>query len=208
MEAVKHNISRDEKNFSVDEKKIWQNCLNKLQNDIPEKDFMIYISPLHAVISVNMIDLLAPNNEILNLVNSNYLANIAQAVRLNWPYENLPPIALRVGSKLEFATKLPIEKKSAPNFHSNLNKTFTFNSFVLGKSNQIARAAAAQVAENPSGNTYNPLFIHGGVGLGKTHLMHAIGNLIHHRDPHAKVLYIHSEGFVSGMVKALQCNKM
>lgn len=86
---------------------------------------------------------------------------------------------------------------------SNLNSTFTFESFVEGKSNQLAHAAARQVAENPGGS-YNPLFIYGGVGLGKTHLMHAVGNALRQSNPNAKILYLHSERFVADMVKALQ----
>ena len=85
----------------------------------------------------------------------------------------------------------------------NVNADFTFDSFVEGKSNQLARAAGMQIGENP-GRVYNPLFIYGGVGLGKTHLMHAIGNLIANRNPQARVVYLHSEGFVAEMVKALQ----
>lgn len=86
---------------------------------------------------------------------------------------------------------------------SNLNSAFTFDSFVEGKSNQLALAAAQQVAENPGGS-YNPLFIYGGVGLGKTHLMHAVGNALRQRKPDAKIVYLHSERFVADMVKALQ----
>jgi chromosomal replication initiator protein len=88
---------------------------------------------------------------------------------------------------------------------SNLNKDFTFDSFVAGKSNQLARAASIQVGENPGG-AYNPLFIYGGVGLGKTHLMHAVGNLIVRNKPSARVVYLHSERFVADMVQALQHN--
>ncbi len=88
---------------------------------------------------------------------------------------------------------------------SNLNHTFTFDSFVEGKSNQLARAAAQQVAENPGGS-YNPLFIYGGVGLGKTHLMHAVGNELLAKNPNARIIYLHSESFVADMVKALQLN--
>lgn len=88
---------------------------------------------------------------------------------------------------------------------SNLNRTFTFTSFVEGKSNQLARAAAISVSEN-AGQAYNPLFLYGGVGLGKTHLMHAVGNDILARNPNAKVVYVHSERFVADMVKALQIN--
>ena len=88
---------------------------------------------------------------------------------------------------------------------SRLNPLFTFASFVEGKSNQLARAAASQVGDNP-GKSYNPLFIYGGVGLGKTHLMHAIGNAMLEADPGARVSYVHSERFVSHMIKALQHN--
>jgi len=88
---------------------------------------------------------------------------------------------------------------------SYLNRTFTFENFVEGKSNQLARAAAWQVADNPK-HGYNPLFLYGGVGLGKTHLMHAVGNHLLKKNPNAKVVYLHSERFVADMVKALQLN--
>ena len=91
------------------------------------------------------------------------------------------------------------------NHRSNVNETFTFGSFVEGKSNQLALAASRQVAENPGGS-YNPLFIYGGVGLGKTHLMHAVGNALRQQKPNAKIIYLHSERFVADMVKALQLN--
>jgi len=91
------------------------------------------------------------------------------------------------------------------NHRSNINQTFTFQSFVEGKSNQLALAASRQVAENPGGS-YNPLFIYGGVGLGKTHLMHAVGNALREQKPNAKIIYLHSERFVADMVKALQLN--
>jgi len=88
---------------------------------------------------------------------------------------------------------------------SFLNPNFTFDTFVEGKSNQLARAASVQIAENPGGS-YNPLFLYGGVGLGKTHLMHSVGNEIVKKNPNAKVVYLHSERFVADMVKALQIN--
>jgi chromosomal replication initiator protein len=94
-----------------------------------------------------------------------------------------------------------------PQIKSNLNPEFVFETFVEGKSNQLARAASVQIGENP-GLVYNPLFIYGGVGLGKTHLMHAIGNSILKNNPSATVLYKHSEGFVAAMVRALQHNKI
>ena len=96
-----------------------------------------------------------------------------------------------------------IRSAAETSLRTNLNNEFTFDSFVEGKSNQLALAAAQQVAENPGGS-YNPLFIYGGVGLGKTHLMHAVGNALRAKKPDAKIVYLHSERFVADMVKALQ----
>ncbi|SHF32026.1 chromosomal replication initiator protein [Microbulbifer donghaiensis] len=98
-----------------------------------------------------------------------------------------------------------VEVEGAIKHGSSLNRNFTFKSFVEGKSNQLGLAAAQQIADNPGG-AYNPLFIYGGVGLGKTHLMHAVGNALLERNPNAKVVYLHSERFVADMVKALQLN--
>ena len=109
------------------------------------------------------------------------------------------PVSTRPAGKREVQVEGGLQHKSF------LNPTFTFETFVEGKSNQLAHAAARQVAEN-AGGSYNPLFIYGGVGLGKTHLMHAVGNYLQSKDPNAKVLYVHSERFVQDMVKALQLN--
>jgi chromosomal replication initiator protein len=98
-----------------------------------------------------------------------------------------------------------VQVEGSVRHQSYLNRAFTFSSFVQGKSNQLALAAAKQVAENP-GSSYNPLFLYGGVGLGKTHLMHAVGAALIERNPNAKVVYLHSERFVADMVKALQLN--
>ncbi len=103
------------------------------------------------------------------------------------------------------ADRRPVQVEGDIKHQSFLNEGFTFETFVEGKSNQLARAASMQVAENPGG-AYNPLFLYGGVGLGKTHLMHAIGNEIVRRNPRAKVAYLRSERFVADMVKALQLN--
>ncbi|UZE96159.1 chromosomal replication initiator protein DnaA [Alkalimarinus alittae] len=101
--------------------------------------------------------------------------------------------------------KRSVEVEGSIKHQSFLNSSFTFDTFVEGKSNQLARAASVQIAENP-GSAYNPLFLYGGVGLGKTHLMHAVGNEIIKKNPKAKVVYLHSERFVADMVKALQLN--
>jgi len=112
--------------------------------------------------------------------------------------ENVHPLASAVQRPAPEVIKVPSHRH-------NLVQGYTFNSFVEGKSNQLALAAARQVAENP-GDSYNPLFLYGGVGLGKTHLMHAVGNALLRRKPDAKVVYLHSERFVADMVKALQLN--
>ena len=107
--------------------------------------------------------------------------------------------------EMEPARQRVVQVEGSVRHQSYLNRAFTFSSFVQGKSNQLALAAAKQVAENP-GSSYNPLFLYGGVGLGKTHLMHAVGAALIERNPNAKVVYLHSERFVADMVKALQLN--
>ena len=115
------------------------------------------------------------------------------------------PRAMSAPAPKAQAERRPVQVEGDIKHQSFLNETFTFDTFVEGKSNQLARAASMQVAENPGG-AYNPLFLYGGVGLGKTHLMHAIGNEIVRRNPRAKVAYLRSERFVADMVKALQLN--
>src|SRR5262249_38690119 len=145
-------------------------------------------------------------------VNENVVGRISELIDAVGS-EPGPEIVLEVGSRAGAVTPTPIGlasqqravKEPPTVLGSRLNPDFTFANFVEGKSNQLARAAASQVAENP-GRAYNPLFIYGGVGLGKTHLMHAVGNVIRTRNPKARVAYVHSERFVGDMVKALQHN--
>ena len=111
----------------------------------------------------------------------------------------------RSGTATPAETRRRVEVEGALNHQHHLVENYTFDTFVEGKSNQLALAAARQVAENP-GDSYNPLFLYGGVGLGKTHLMHAVGNAMKAHNPAAKVVYLHSERFVADMVKALQLN--
>nr|WP_218649526.1 chromosomal replication initiator protein DnaA [Pseudomonas taiwanensis] len=118
--------------------------------------------------------------------------------------DNLDPLASVVPAPA-IRTERSVQVEGALKHTSYLNRTFTFENFVEGKSNQLARAAAWQVADNPK-HGYNPLFLYGGVGLGKTHLMHAVGNHLLKKNPNAKVVYLHSERFVADMVKALQLN--
>jgi len=195
------------------ELKFWQQCLERLQDDLPTKQFNTWIRPLQVEVEEDELILLAPNNFVLDYIQDNFLAKIITILQdigcIN------PKVHLAVGSlkrtveKTEALTKqkkIPARSSQTP-ILNYLNKTFTFENFVEGKANQLARAAALQVAKN-SGKAYNPLFIYGGVGLGKTHLMHAIGNMILEQNPRANVLYLHSERFVADMVKALQRNSI
>lgn len=194
---------------------LWQQCLAKLENELPEQQFNTWIRPLHAVENDNIFQLLAPNRFVLDWVREHYLDNI-QTLLEQLCSGDLPRIDLEVGS-IKPATPVAKRAEQAPGVlvdrrrerreppRGNVNPASTFEAFVEGKSNQLARAASMQVAENP-GDAYNPLFIYGGVGLGKTHLMHAVGNMILQRQPGAQVVYLHSERFVADMVKALQHN--
>ena len=191
---------------------LWQNCLSRLEGELPAQQFNTWIRPLHARIGNDRITLLAPNRFVLDWVKQHFLNRIEEVVtELLGP--NPLPINLEIGTQSAPAQE-PVSpesttKKAAPparkSQSNNLNTSFTFDNFVEGKSNQLAKAASVMVSHNV-GKAYNPLFIYGGVGLGKTHLMHAIGNEIIKQNPSAKVVYLHSERFVSDMVKALQHN--
>ncbi|MCH9637071.1 chromosomal replication initiator protein DnaA [Rickettsiella endosymbiont of Litargus connexus] len=192
---------------------VWQKCLDRLQDHISLQDFNTWIRPLQAEQKEDQLVLWAPNQFVLHCVNERFLVHINQI--LTQLDEAPPEVILRVGSRnnqtsqispivrnnQELKGKSKVVKVSATHINSN----FTFINFVEGKSNQLARAASVQVGENPGG-AYNPLLLYGGVGLGKTHLMHAIGNAILLKNPHAKVLYLHSERFVADMIRALQTN--
>ncbi|PPD42924.1 MAG: chromosomal replication initiator protein DnaA [Methylobacter sp.] len=187
---------------------IWDNCLAKLENEIANADFSTWIRPLQAVESDGHITLLAPNRFVLDWVKQHHFAKIEESIH-EFSNGNLV-LTLEIGSKKSSAppiTKVakPVETKKAN--LTFLNKAFTFENFVEGKSNQLARAASIQVSEN-SGKAYNPLLIYGSSGLGKTHLMHAIGNAVLQKNPSANIVYLHSEKFVQDMVKALQQNSI
>lgn len=187
----------------------WQQCLEQLQDELSIKQFNTWIRPLQSEIKEDELILLAPNNFVLDYIRENFLAKITTILQDIGCRD--PKVCLAVGSLRRTTEKIKTldkqeEKLVRPTkIISYLNKTFNFENFVEGKANQLARAAALQVASN-SGKAYNPLFIYGGVGLGKTHLMHAIGNKILQQNPRANVLYLHSERFVADMVKALQRN--
>ena len=189
--------------------------LRSLEAELPEPQFNTYVRPLQALEKDGSLQIFAPNRYVVDWVRAELLARIeAQLAEI----PDAPKrVALTVGSRPaavatdtatdgERAAALFAQPAQAP-LQSRLNPEFTFANFVEGKSNHFAKAAALQVAENP-GTAYNPLFLYGGVGLGKTHLMHAVGHMIQERQPGARVVYVHSERFVSEMVSALQHNKI
>lgn len=202
---------------------LWKKCLNRLETEIPEQQFNTWIRPLHAESADDHLRLLAPNRFVLDWVKEHYFERIQDAVSSF--VEPVPDIQFEVGSRqperpatvvktrpapargneTRFARAEDRDPQGQPATNHTLNPSFTFSNFVEGKSNQLAKAASVQVGENPGG-AYNPLFIYGGVGLGKTHLMHAVGNLILQSKPGGRVVYLHSERFVADMVKALQHN--
>ena len=194
--------------MSLETTKIWPECRRILKGEIPEKLFNTWILPIQSIEKEDSIQLLAPNNFVLKKVSQDYLSRIKEIVlQTNSSIE----ISFSVGSReVKDETKqnrssLPLKSLAKPKVESRLNPSFTFDAFVEGKSNQLARAAAIQVSEN-IGRSYNPLFIYGGVGLGKTHLMQAVGNSLLSIDPGARISYVHSERFVGDMVRGLQHN--
>jgi len=189
---------------------LWNRCVRDLQSELPEQDFNTWIRPLQAVEEGSVLRLLAPNRFVVDWLKNHYIGRILELVDNQGSGVEL---VVEVGSRHAAptgvsATKVeagPANRPAAMGFESRLNGSFTFEQFVEGKSNQLARAAATQVGQNP-GKSYNPLFIYGGVGLGKTHLMHAVGNSIIEKKPGARVAYVHSERFVTDMVRGLQHN--
>ena len=188
---------------------LWDRCLAELETTVPEQQFNTWVRPLQAVEEDGVLRLLAPNRFVVEWLQQNLFPQLSATVNRHTGGAIRLPLRLEVGSRQAAAPLVPApdRPKRAPPavLGARINPEFTFASFVEGKSNQLARAAAAQVAENP-GRAYNPLFIYGGVGLGKTHLMHAIANRIRQQNSEARVAYVHSERFVGDMVRALQSN--
>ena len=185
----------------------WNRCVRDLQAELPERQFNTWIRPLQAVEDGKVLKLLAPNRFVVDWLREHYIARILELVNGDG---GVSEVVVEVGSRQVAPPTVknltPTIKRNAPaSIASRLNPEFTFTNFIEGKSNQLARAAASQVGENP-GKSYNPLFIYGGVGLGKTHLMQAIGNAMLGRDAGCRVSYVHSERFVGDMVRGLQHN--
>ncbi len=197
---------------------VWQQCVERLKGDLTSAEFNTWILPLQARAENGRLRLLAPNRFVLDWTRQHYEDRLLDLCRhfsegtieqISFEVGDLESVEER-GAATEPAKPVDRLRGDALNLRrasANLNADFTFDTFVEGKSNQLARAASSQVGQNP-GVAYNPLFIYGGVGLGKTHLMHAVGNLILASQPSARVIYLHSERFVAEMVKALQHNRI
>ena len=187
---------------------LWNRCIRDLQAELPEQQFNTWIRPLQAVEDGGKLRLLAPNRFVVDWLQRHYMQRIHEIVDGTG---SAAEIVVEVGSRQVPAAAEAFRPAAVPppavGVESRLNHSFIFDNFVEGKSNQLARAAAVQVSRNP-GKSYNPLFIYGGVGLGKTHLMQAIGNAILERDAGARIAYVHSERFVRDMVQGLQHNKI
>ena len=188
---------------------LWNRCIRDLQAELPEQQFNTWIRPLQAVEEGEILKLLAPNRFVVDWLQQHYMERIVELVD---DAGSASKVVVEVGSRqkadppvVTASRAMPSAVRSSAPVASGLNPDFSFTNFVEGKSNQLARAAASQIGENP-GKSYNPLFIYGGVGLGKTHLMQAIGNAMLARKPGARVSYVHSERFVGDMVRGLQHN--
>ncbi|MGH8413700.1 MAG: chromosomal replication initiator protein DnaA [Gammaproteobacteria bacterium] len=188
---------------------LWMRCMDHLEHELTEQELNTWIRPLHALEDSTTLRLLAPNRFVMDWVRDRFLTRISKLAKdLAEDRERRVLLEVGTGREEEAAPGTPVQPNASPaplTPGSGLNSLYTFESFVEGKSNQFAVAAARQIAENP-GRAYNPLFIYGGVGLGKTHLMHSVGQLIQERNPRARVAYVHSERFVNDMVRALQHN--
>jgi chromosomal replication initiator protein len=213
--------------------KFWPICLSRFEQELSAQQFNTWIKPLQLEVSDNAIRLLAPNKFVQQWVKDRFLGKIETIAAELLPHNTQIELAIsdKVVVKTPDPQKTAFQKptkhttsllngfdeaKAAADAtsknntnrrigerSSGLNPSFNFNNYVTGRANQLARAAAIQVAENP-GQAYNPLFIYGGVGLGKTHLLQAIGNQLKQQNPEAKIRYLHAERYVSDVVKAYE----
>lgn len=201
----------------------WSACLERFQQELSAQQFNTWIKPLKFEVQEDVLRLLAPNRFVLQWVKDRFLQRIEQLAAETFPAPVQVELALMAASAKDTENNLKVPAEAPQNKQANqpkpvkatgklvklerndsgLNPVFNFDNFVTGKANQLARAAAIQVAENP-GTAYNPLFIYGGVGLGKTHLLQAIGNHLKQHNPEAKIRYLHAERYVSDVVKAYE----
>ncbi|MBI5330378.1 MAG: chromosomal replication initiator protein DnaA [Betaproteobacteria bacterium] len=207
----------------------WSHCLAHFERSLNAQQLNTWIRPLSVEVSDNQVSVSAPSGFVAKWVRDKYLSQIELLARGFFPSPLPVSLSISLPGASQSTTKTPANgaksalvsekqaldpapvaaapavNKSTLNAESRLNSLFTFDCFVPGKANDLARAAALQVADNP-GSGYNPLFVYGGVGLGKTHLIQAIGNRVLQSNPKARVRYIHADRYVSDMVRAVRAN--
>jgi chromosomal replication initiator protein len=184
----------------------WQSCLEYFQRELTPQEFASWIKPIRCSQAEGSVLLEVPNRLALRWIKDTYLRRVQNLADEH--FDTPVSISVELLTRPNPSADSPQRAESvspprAVNDASRLNPTYTFETFVTGRANQLARAAAIQIADNP-GSSYNPLFIYGGVGLGKTHLLHAIGNLVRDPAPGAKIRYLHAEQYVSDLVRAVQ----
>lgn len=195
----------------MSEQNMWDSCLDYFKQKLPAQQFNSWIKPLKFEVHGQKITLTAPNGFTLKVIQERFLPEIS--IRAEKHFSVPMNIEFKIDKKTILSPQSPktentkaIENDLSKKIHRNSNKlnpTLLFENFVTGKANQLAHSAAIQVAETP-GATYNPLFIYGGVGLGKTHLIQAIGNQFKKENSHAKICYVHATNYISDVVKAFQ----
>ena len=207
----------------------WPACLARLEAELSAQQFNTWIKPLSAELADEGVLLYAPNRFIMQFIKERFLGRIEE---LAAELVGQMPVELRIGSAsgapaapasrpaprmappetaqtvhndaLSQAKQAAVKAIGAGHESTRLNPGFTFETLVTGKGNQLARAAALQIAENPGDPAYNPLFVYGGVGLGKTHLIQAIGNHVYQKNPAARIRYSHAERYVADIMRAYQ----
>jgi chromosomal replication initiator protein len=186
---------------------LWQRCLKHLERELPAEDINTWIRPLQAISDKTRTRLLAPNTYIRDHISRHYLERIRDIFEHLGESRDAAVIEVGNHDGRDSAVKKDSPRARRPISEAGLDNRYRFDNFVRGKSNELGYAAAQQVAQKPGG-AYNPLLLYGGTGLGKTHLLHAAGILIRERNPSAKVLYLHSERFVSEMIQSLRRNSI
>jgi len=181
---------------------LWDEILARVEAKVNRHSFATWFQPTHyLILEDSLLRVRVPNPQFKDWLSKNYQSVIAEAL------DELGRGDIRVSFECESVEAAPLPADHDPASTASLNPKYTFDSFVVGSSNQFAHAAARAVAEIPS-KSYNPLFLYGGVGLGKTHLMHAIGHYIQARNRHLKLSYISTDRFINEMINAIRFERL
>ena len=203
--------------MTISDHDFWEKCLAKIKKEISDENYSTWFTPIHLhSITKDELILTVPNTFYKDCLHQNYLDVIKSAVNF------ITGSSIKITYQVEFNPSDPLQDKLiSPSLkdndynqerisvssHNTINRKYSFANFIVGSSNQFAHAAALSVANNPK-VTYNPLFVYGGVGLGKTHLLHAMGNAIIKNDPQARVRYLSAEGFTVDLIESLKRDEM